>query len=76
MAILTNGGGFGVLATDALVALGGRLAPLAPETMARLDNVLPADCPTAIPSMCSVMRARNVTVRRSRRCSPTAASAA
>ena len=41
LAILTNGGGAGVLATDALVAAGGRLAQIAPETIARLDKVLP-----------------------------------
>lgn len=41
MAILTNGGGFGVLATDALIEAGGRLAALSPETMARLNAVLP-----------------------------------
>lgn len=42
LAILTNGGGFGVLATDDLVALGGRLAQFGPQTMAALDKVLPA----------------------------------
>ncbi len=41
LAVLTNGGGFGVLATDALTESGGRLAELSPETMARLDSVLP-----------------------------------
>ena len=41
LAILTNGGGAGVLATDALAAHGGRLAELSPETIARLDGVLP-----------------------------------
>ena len=41
LAILTNGGGAGVLATDALAAQGGRLAELSPETIARLDRVLP-----------------------------------
>ncbi|HEV2303497.1 MAG TPA: CoA-binding protein, partial [Stellaceae bacterium] len=41
LAILTNGGGPGVLATDALVAEGGRLASLAPQTLARLDAALP-----------------------------------
>src|SRR5271170_8042632 len=41
LAILTNGGGAGVLATDALEAAGGRLASLAPETIARLGRVLP-----------------------------------
>ncbi len=41
LAILTNGGGPGVLATDALIALGGRLAELSPETTSKLDAVLP-----------------------------------
>ena len=42
LAILTDGGGIGILATDALLDFGGRLAELAPETLARLDAVLPA----------------------------------
>ncbi len=42
LAILTNGGGIGVLATDALIGAGGRLAQLAPETVAKLNGVLPA----------------------------------
>ncbi|WP_114395488.1 bifunctional acetate--CoA ligase family protein/GNAT family N-acetyltransferase [Oleisolibacter albus] len=41
LGILTNGGGIGVLATDALITGGGRLAQLAPETIAKLDAVLP-----------------------------------
>ena len=41
LAILTNGGGMGVLATDALIDGGGRLASLSPETIARLDEALP-----------------------------------
>jgi acetyltransferase len=41
LAILTNGGGPGVLATDSVVELGGRLAQLSLETTARLDAVLP-----------------------------------
>jgi acetyltransferase len=49
LAILTNGGGAGVLATDALIDLGGRLADLAPETIGRLDQVLPATWPRANP---------------------------
>jgi acetyltransferase len=39
--ILTNGGGAGVLAADALVEQGGSLAELSPETMAALNAVLP-----------------------------------
>ena len=42
LAILTNGGGAGVLAVDALARTGAALAELAPETLARLDAVLPA----------------------------------
>jgi len=41
LAILTNGGGIGVLATDAVVDEGARLAPLTPGTVAALDKVLP-----------------------------------
>ncbi|MGD8540868.1 MAG: bifunctional acetate--CoA ligase family protein/GNAT family N-acetyltransferase [Desulfobacteraceae bacterium] len=41
LAILTNGGGVGVLATDALIERGGRLADLSGESLARLDGVLP-----------------------------------
>jgi acetyltransferase len=42
LAVLTNGGGAGVLASDALEAAGGRLATLSAETIAKLDCVLPA----------------------------------
>ncbi len=42
LAILTNGGGLGVLAVDELAALGGRLADFSPDTLTRLDAVLPA----------------------------------
>ncbi len=41
LAILTNGGGPGVIATDALIMGGGQLAELSPETMRRLDALLP-----------------------------------
>ncbi len=41
LAILTNGGGIGVLATDALVGDGGRLGDLDPATIERLSHVLP-----------------------------------
>src|SRR5262245_57835888 len=41
LAILTNGGGPGVMATDALIAGGGRLAQLSESTLAQLDAVLP-----------------------------------
>jgi acetyltransferase len=41
LAILTNAGGPGVLATDALVAGGGELAELSPQTMQAFDEILP-----------------------------------
>ncbi|MBS0470653.1 MAG: bifunctional acetate--CoA ligase family protein/GNAT family N-acetyltransferase [Proteobacteria bacterium] len=41
LTILTNGGGVGVLATDSLIAQGGDLAALSPETIAKLNAVLP-----------------------------------
>ena len=41
LAILTNGGGFGVLATDAWLDTGGTMAELAPATVAMLDRALP-----------------------------------
>src|SRR5512140_1185450 len=42
LSIVTNAGGPGVLATDALIGGGGELTELTPETMAALDQVLPA----------------------------------
>ena len=42
LAILSNGGGMGVLATDALMDHGGQLATLSPQTLERLNAVLPA----------------------------------
>jgi acetyltransferase len=41
LAILTNGGGIGVLAVDRLAELGGIAAALTPATRERLDSVLP-----------------------------------
>jgi len=41
LCILTNAGGPGVLATDALVANGGELAELSDETMKSFDAILP-----------------------------------
>lgn len=43
LAIVTNGGGVGVLATDSLTGEGGRLAEFTPETLGRLQSGLPAD---------------------------------
>ncbi|MDO8288441.1 MAG: bifunctional acetate--CoA ligase family protein/GNAT family N-acetyltransferase [Parvibaculum sp.] len=41
LTILTNGGGVGVLATDFALDEGARLAKLSPETIEKLDAVLP-----------------------------------
>jgi len=41
LTIVTNAGGPGVLATDALLSLGGKLAELSPETMEGLNRYLP-----------------------------------
>lgn len=41
LALITNAGGPGVMATDALMISGGQLAALSAETMAALDAVLP-----------------------------------
>lgn len=41
LAILTNGGGIGVMAVDRLIELGGTLAHLSETTKAALDEVLP-----------------------------------
>jgi acetyltransferase len=41
LAILTNGGGIGVLAVDRLVDLGGQLAGISQQAIMRLDTALP-----------------------------------
>ncbi len=41
LAIVTNAGGPGVLATDAIIELGGKLAKLSPQTMEKLHAALP-----------------------------------
>jgi acetyltransferase len=41
LAIVTNAGGPGVLAADALIANGGQLAPLSEKSMAQLNDLLP-----------------------------------
>ena len=43
LAILTNGGGAGVLAADALSDLGGQWADLSPDTRERLSHLSPLD---------------------------------
>src|ERR1022692_3645652 len=42
LTILTNAGGPAVLATDALIATGGQIAPVSKETMDALDGILPS----------------------------------
>lgn len=41
LAVITNAGGPGVMATDALIARGGKLAKLSEKTLDALNNVLP-----------------------------------
>jgi acetyltransferase len=41
LAILTNGGGVGIIATDLLIDEGGELAALQPKTVAQLDKHIP-----------------------------------
>ncbi len=41
LTVLTNAGGPGVLATDALIRSGGKLAPISAATIEQLDKVLP-----------------------------------
>jgi hypothetical protein len=49
LAIVSNGGGSGVLATDSLIQQGGRIAELTPATVERLNAVLPATWSRANP---------------------------
>lgn len=49
LTIVTNGGGPGVMATDALVSGGGALASLLEASLVKLDAVLPAGWPRANP---------------------------
>ncbi|MBN1338859.1 MAG: bifunctional acetate--CoA ligase family protein/GNAT family N-acetyltransferase [Bacteroidales bacterium] len=42
LAIVTNAGGPGVMATDALISMDGRLVELSPETISRLNDLLPS----------------------------------
>jgi len=42
IAIVTNAGGPGVLTTDSIIEKGGKLATLSPETIEKLNKVLPA----------------------------------
>ena len=42
LAVVTNAGGVGVMATDALIESGGRLASISQENLLKLDALLPA----------------------------------
>src|SRR6185436_5020738 len=42
LTILTNAGGPGVLATDSLIQGGGELSEITPETIEKLNAILPA----------------------------------
>ncbi|MFQ6067947.1 MAG: bifunctional acetate--CoA ligase family protein/GNAT family N-acetyltransferase [Candidatus Bathyarchaeia archaeon] len=44
LTIITNAGGPGIMATDALIAKGGKLSPLSDETVQALYEVLPPYC--------------------------------
>ncbi len=49
LAIMTNGGGPGVIAADSVVMSGGHLATLSDDTLAKLDAALPATWSRANP---------------------------
>jgi acetyltransferase len=49
IAVITNGGGVGVLAADRIADLGGALATLEPETLDELDKLLPPNWSHANP---------------------------
>ena len=44
LTIITNAGGPGIMATDFLIAKGGKLSPLSSETIQALNSVLPSYC--------------------------------
>ena len=44
LTIITNAGGPSIMATDALIAKGGKLSPLSTETVQSLNEVLPSYC--------------------------------
>lgn len=49
VAIITNGGGPGIMATDALVSRGMQMAELTPKTIAHLEKNLPQEASTQNP---------------------------
>ena len=44
LTIITNAGGPGIMATDSLIAKGGKLSPLSDETVQALNEILPSYC--------------------------------
>lgn len=68
LAILTNGGGMGVLATDALIEHGSRLAQLADDTLSRLMRFCLTPGRTLIRWISLAMRAAVVMQTRSEYC--------
>jgi len=44
LTIITNAGGPGIMATDSLIAKGGKLSPLSDETIQALNEILPSYC--------------------------------
>ncbi len=44
LTIITNAGGPGIMATDSLIASGGKLSPLCRETIKALNEILPSYC--------------------------------
>ena len=69
LAILTNGGGIGVLAIDRLVELGGTPAAISPDIRERLNACCRRHGPGQIPSISSAMPMLRAMPWRWRRCS-------
>lgn len=68
LAILTNGGGVGVLAVDRLADLGGELATISPDAMLTLDKALPPIWSRSIRSTSRAMPMAPDTPSRSTNC--------
>jgi len=49
LAVITNGGAPGIMAVDALISRGGKLAQLEPEVLAQLSQLMPAYWPRTNP---------------------------
>ncbi len=74
LAIITNAGGPGVMTTDALIARGGQLAELAPETIESSTSSCPTAGRTATRSTSSATPRRSDFPRRWKPCSKTRTS--